>query len=272
MHQSTTPRRAPLAGAFAALGLVACLPAQAALCTLTDTGTPILTTVNPKPFTVPPPSTCLVNGLPGVGSDLPGYILVASRTAPVTVGSATVGTLYDRVYCTGTGSTCDATKTYILATRVQMLAGPASHPACPLWSGTTTECFEINDIFRATRSAVGAEVGYWMGSSNSGVADTQLAVKYLEYTGRTFIGLNQGTVTRNNAKVAFRTDVNIFDPDGVNAPWSPWLLVKQNCANGVVTTNLTTTALTKFAIRFRQGGEEGQIQTYVEAAAYACNS
>src|SRR5690606_26100610 len=100
-------------------------PAQAGMCNLPDTGNPIIS-VNPKPFTVPPPSTCLVDGLPGEGNDLPGYILKASRQADITVSGVKVGDLYDRVYCLGTGETCDSSHTYILATRVRMAEGPVN--------------------------------------------------------------------------------------------------------------------------------------------------
>lgn len=258
------------------VGLSAQMSAHAALCTVSNSGTPVLTTVNPKPFTVPPPSTCLVNGLPG-SAGFTGY-----RTTPVfqqsnvdlKVGTAVVGKYWDRVYCTGTSTTCDGTNNYIFATRIQMLAGSGGAP-CPLWSGTTTECFEINDIFRSIPSAAtNVQVGYWMGSSStSGNVDTQLAVKYLEYTGRTFQGLDPANPaaprTRNNAKIDFRTDVNVFDPDGVNAPWSPWLYVRVNCPSGI-NTNLAASP-GKFSIRFRQGGEEGQIQTFTELPAYLCN-
>ncbi len=261
-------RKALLVAALGALAYQA--PAHAGLCTVSDSGTPILTTVNPKPFTVPPPATCLVNGLPGVGSDLPGYILKQTRTADIIVSGVKVGNLYDRAYCLGSASTCDATNTWIIATRVQMLATPVNFPArnpnCPLWSGTSNECFEINDIFRnilGTNSVpISAAVGYWMGASGS-TADTAPAVKYLEYTGKTYKGLNE-TITRDNTKIAYRTDVNVSDPDGVDAPWSPWLLVRQTCAGGVSGTPAA------FAIKYWQGGEEGQIQTNVQASAYKC--
>ena len=178
------------------------VPAQAGMCDLPDTGNPIIT-VNPKPFVVPPPSACLIDGLPGTATDLPGYILKASRQADITVSGVKVGDLFDRVYCLGTGSTCDATNTFILATRVHMAATPVNfpdrNPNCPLWSGTSNECFEINNFFRNIRgtnaTAVPASVGYWMGSGSTSGTDpnNSLAVKYLEYTGKTYKGLLQVT-------------------------------------------------------------------------------
>lgn len=256
-------------------------PAAAGMCNLTDTGVP-LTTANKKPFVVPPPATCLVNGLPGVGSNLPGYILKASRQANIVVSGVKVGDLYDRVYCLGSGSTCNSTNTFIIATRVHMAATPVNFPArnshCPLWSGTSNDCFEINNFFRNIRGTnaapVAAAVGYWMGSGsiNGTNPNASLAVKYLEYTGKTYKGLKQITppgtaANRDNTKVMFWADTNIFDPDGVNSPWSPWFFVRQNCPFGGTGAHY---ALTNFAIKYWQGGEETQIPTNVQASAYAC--
>jgi hypothetical protein len=259
-------------------------PAQAGMCSLPDTGNPLVT-VNPKPFTVPPPSTCLVNGLPGVGSDLPGYILIAAMTRSIVVSSVTVGTLYDRVYCLGTGSACDATNTYIIATRAHMNATPVNFPArnpnCPLWSGTSNDCFEINNFFRNIRGTastpVAADVGYWMGTgaTNGTNPDTNaLAVKYMEYTGKTYKGLNQITLPgsasdRDNTKVMFWADTNVFDPDGTNSEWSPWFFVRQNCPFGGATPHYNEPS---FAIKYWQAGEETQIPSNIQAKAYACKT
>jgi hypothetical protein len=259
------------------------VPAHAAMCSLPDTGNPIIS-VNPKPFVVPPPSTCLVNGLPGSASDLPGYILKASRQADITASGVKVGDLYDRVYCLGAGTTCDSTNTFIIATRIHMLATPVNfpdrNPNCPVWSGTSNECFEINNVFRNIRgtsaSAVAASVGYWMGSGSSAGTDPNdsLAVKYLEYTGKTYKGLNQVTPPgassdRDNTKAMFWADSNVFDPDGSNSAWSPWFLVQQNCPFGGTSDHF---ALTSFAIKYWQGGEESQLPTNIQATAYACKT
>jgi len=268
----------PYALLLAAAALFYNAPAHAGWCTLTDTGAP-LTTVNPKPFTVPPPSTCLL-----APSDLSGYILKASRQANITVSGVKVGDLYDRVYCLGTGTTCDATNTYVIATRVRMAATPVNFPArnpnCPLWSGTSNDCFEINNFFRNIRGTaatpVTADAGYLMGSGSSTGTDpdNSLAVKYVEYVGKTYKGLNQlvppGTAAdRDNTKAMFWNDVNIFDPDGTNSPWSAWLYVRQNCPFGGASDHYT---LASFAIKYWQGGEEGQFQTNVQASAYACKT
>lgn len=273
-------------GAWLAFGLGAVLlhaPAQAALCNLPDSGNAVIT-VAPKLGPAPTPSPCQVNGLPGVGSDLPGYILKASRTAPIVKSGVTVGTLYDRIYCLGTGTACNATNTYIIAHRVQMLATPVNYPArnpnCPVWDNTSNECFEINNTYRNIRgtsaAAVTADVGYFMGSTSSGSdPNTKLSVKYLEYTGKTYKGLNQASppsaLPRDNTKAMFWNDVNVSDPDGVNAPWSPWFFVKQNCPFPTSGTADHYT-LANFAIKYWQGGEEGQIQTNVQDSAYACKT
>lgn len=281
MNTSTALSCALALGAAATLFQSA--PAEAAECLLPDMGPPVID-VNPKPFTVPPPSTCLVGGMPGGSGGLTGYILKASRQANITVSGVVVGTLYDRVYCLGSSSACDSSNTYILATRVRMHATPVNFPGrnpnCPLWSGTSNECFEINNFFRNIRgsgASLSAWVSYFMGSgSETGTdPDNSLAVKYLEYTGKTFGGLNQvdppGTdEDRNNSKVMYWADTNIHDPDGVDSVWSPWLFVRQNCPfNGGTSDHYT---LTNFAIKYWQGGEEDQIQTNIQAQAYACRT
>jgi hypothetical protein len=281
-HSVNTSNALSYALVLGAAALFQKAPAQAAECALPDTGAPIIT-VNPKPFVVPPPATCSVGGLPGGSGGLAGYILKASRQAGITVSGVNVGTLYDRVYCLGTGSTCDSTNTFILATRVRMAATPVNfperNPNCPLWSGTSNECFEINNFFRNIRGtgpSLSTSVSYWMGSGSTAGTDpdNSLAVKYLEYTGKTYKGLNQvappgAAADRDNSKVMYWADTNIFDPDGVNSTWSPWLFVRQNCPFGGATDHY---ALTNFAIKYWQGGEESQIPTNIQAQAYACKT
>jgi hypothetical protein len=157
---------------------------------------------------------------------------------------------------------------------------PDRNPNCPLWSGTSNECFEINNFFRNIRGTnaapVAASVGYWMGSGSTTGTDpnNSLAVKYLEYTGKTYKGLQQVTppgtaADRDNSRAMFWADTNVFDPDGVNSVWSPWFLVQQNCPIGGTSDHF---ALTNFAIKYWQGGEESQIPTNVQATAYACKT
>jgi hypothetical protein len=193
------------------------------------------------------------------------------------------------VYCTGTTSGgCDSTNTYILAFRAHMLSGPLNFPArnsnCPVWSGTSNDCFEINNFFRLIRGTstapVTAQVGYWMGSGSTTDTnpDTALSVKYVEYVGKTFQGLGQftppppsSTATRDNTHAMFWVDTNVFDPDGVNNPWSPWMYVKQNCPNTVTVMGQTLHYTTgSFSIKYWEGGEEAQIQDNIQATAYNC--
>ncbi|WP_028312716.1 hypothetical protein [Derxia gummosa] len=248
--------------------------AQADWVTTSSSGSPVLSTCNPKTGSPATQSatltTCKVDGLPGSAA-VPGYILKASRSAPIIVNSVTVGTLYDRVYCKGTGTTCDATNTYILATRANLNTA--------VWSPLTTESFEINDYFRAIRSTVGADIAYFMGTVDGGTsADTALARKYLEYSGRTLKGLGEYTgspsglnPTRSNGWIDFRVDTNANDPDAVppysySSPWSPWLFVRQTCSNGY-----TTTAQSQ-SVRLWQGGEEEQPPQAILTSGYRCNA
>jgi hypothetical protein len=265
-------------------------PAQAAECQLPDPPTPPATTpppiitVHPKPFTPPVPSTCTVGGLPGGTGGLTGYIQKASRQADITVSGVKVGDLYDRVYCLGSGSTCDSSNTFILATRIRMNPTPVNFPArnpnCPLWSGTSNDCFETNNIFRDIRCSgpsLTAWASYWMGSgSTTGTdPDNSLAVKYLEYTGKTYKGLNQvvppGTwaADGDNCRVMYWADTNVFDPDLTHSMWSPWLFVRQNCPFGGTGDHYQ---IKNFAIKYWQGGEETQIPTNIQAQAYACKT
>lgn len=212
-----------------------------------------------------------------------GNILKSSRTAPIVVNGVTVGTLHDRVWCLGTGTTCDATNTYTLGLRVQLNAN-AWNP-----SGSS---FEINDFFRAIRAAASADIAYYRGSANPlpTVApfpatqpapgtdpDTASSYKDLEVTGRTLQGLFEpssslqyASKTTNNAWINFRADANMADPDvappySYNSEWSPWLVVRQVCPSGY---NATPQAL---KARLRQGGEEGQTPQAILTSAYICN-
>lgn len=216
-----------------------------------------------------------------------GTIQKALRTAPIVVNGVTVGTLYDRVYCLGTGTTCNATNTYTLAFRVQLNTS-AWNP-----SGLA---FEINDMFRAIRSAAAADIAYYRGSVNplptsapaippfpastpNPGTDPESASSYkdLEVVARTLQGLFEpassaqyANKTTNNAWIDFRVDVNKADPDvappwSYHSEWSPWLAVRQNCPTGY---NATPQAL---KIRLWQGGEELQTPQAILTSGYVCN-
>jgi hypothetical protein len=260
----------------AVLGLISLPAAHAAFVTPTLTGATTLSICNPKINLNTPQetqdaavTTCKVDGLPGSAA-VPGYILRASRTAPITINGVTIGTLYDRVWCLGTGTTCNATNTYILGTRINLNTA--------VWKATTPFSFEVNDIMRTVRSATSADVAYFMGTVIGGTApDTAAARKYMEYAGRTAQGLFEPSTqaqqflnkTRNNAWMDFRVDVNANDPDAtplsLSSPWSPWVLVRQVCPTGF---NATPQPL---KMRLRQGGEEGQLPQAILTSAYVCN-
>lgn len=216
-----------------------------------------------------------------------GTILKATRSAPIVVNSITIGTLYDRVYCTGTGSTCDATNTYTLAIRINLNTNA--------WN-PSGKSFEVNDIFRAIRAAVAADVAYYRGvvnplptsapaippfpasTPNPGTdPNTASSYKDLEAVNRTIQGLFEPSGSAqyankvvNNAWMNFRVDVNKNDPDvappwSYNSEWSPWLVVRQVCPSGF---NATAQPL---KVRLWQGGEEGQTPQPILTSGYICN-
>lgn len=226
------------------------------------TGTPVLTTCNPKPFPPSPPSTCMLTGATLLDAVGPGYIQRSSASASIVINGVTVGTLYDRVLCPGSGTTCSST-TYVLAVRVRLNSNA--------WNGHSSESFEVNDTTRAVLSALSADAAYYMGpptgSTTSANPDLALAnQKWLEYVGRTQYGLNEAmSGTRSNGYMGFRQDYNANDPDGVSSQWSAWLLVRQVCASGVPTTR------PNFSIKLWEGGEEAQDHYAQWMAGYKCS-
>src|SRR5262245_28408814 len=130
-----------ISGAVTAL---CCVPAaQAAFVTVSNSGT-VLTACNPKPFTTPTPTACLVTGNTLVAAIGPNAILFDSSSTPITINGVTVGTLYDRVYCYGTGGVCATSGTnlnkYTLTMRVLLNTNA--------WNGHNSESFEVNDLIR----------------------------------------------------------------------------------------------------------------------------
>jgi hypothetical protein len=261
----------PLLGALAMLFHLS--PAQAGMCSLPDNGNPIIA-VNPFPYTVPPPADCLVNGLPGVGSDLPGYILKASRTGTVTAFGLNQGTYYDRVYCLGTGTTCDSSHTYIIATRFEVLPSGCFDFYCVRWDNI------FRNIRGTTATPVAASAGYWMGSgSTQGTnANDSLSVNYLDYTGKTYKGSHQVTPPgsasdRDNSRTMYWTRL---ESDTVQKVWSPWFFVRQNCPFGGTGDHFQLSA---FAIKFWHSGEELVVPTdpkthpvNVQTSGYTCRT
>lgn len=243
--------------------------ARADWVTVSSSGSPVLTTCNPKPFTTPTPSTCLLTGNTLPAAMGTGYILRSSTSANITVNSVVVGVLYDRVYCLGVGTSCTTSgagaNTYVLATRIHLNGST--------WNGHNTDSFEVNDTIRAIKSTVSvADIAYWMGPDSGGSTtstDPDLALadmKWLEYSGRTQYGLNDAMVgTRDDNYIDHRQDVNANDPDGVSSQWSAWLLVRQVCPSGVPTTRPS------FTIKLWEGGEEAQDHYTQWMAGYKCS-
>ena len=176
-----TPSFQRSAVAAALLAAASVIPAHAQWVTLTDSGTPILATINPKTVVSPPPAVCTntgaaptelpvetqsatlatgkFGGLPGSAA-MPGYVATPYRSATATLATGspavTVGTLYDRVYCAGSGSTCNGSNVYVFATRAILNSNP--------WSPTGGS-FEVNDFFRVVpTSATAIQAAYYMGS------------------------------------------------------------------------------------------------------------
>lgn len=249
--------------------------AQADWVTVSQTGQPVLSVCNPKTGTgdektqSPTLTTCKVNGLPGSAA-MPGYTQIKTATTELLVNSVKVGTLYDRVWCAGADGICDASNTYILGMRVLLTDDTG-------W-GSTGESFEINDFTRDIKATLPADIAYFMGTVDDGTAaSTAKAYKYLEYAGRTKKGLGEypgskkGDLnpTRSNGWIDFRADTNANDPDAnppfsASSPWSPWMLVRQVCADGIKPARQAS------AVRMHQGGEEGQPDVEVFASAYVC--
>ncbi len=145
----------------------------------------MLTACNPSPFTIPPPATCLLTGTSLLNASRSGLPPALEYFGPIVINGVTVGTLYDRVLCVGSGSTC-STNTYILAMRVRLNSNA--------WNGHNNESFEVNDTSRAVLGALTADAAYMMGpssggSTTSGNPDLALAnQKWVEDVGRTQYG------------------------------------------------------------------------------------
>lgn len=243
-----------ISGAVTAL---CCVPAaQAGWVTVSNSG-PVLTACNPKPFPPTPPSTCLLPGNTVAAAIGPNAILFDSASTPIVINGVTVGTLYDRVYCYGTGGVCATSganlNKFALATRVLLNTNA--------WNGHNSESFEVNDLIRRIINGITTESAYYMGppaaacgSITSTDPDCGVAnQKWMEYTGKTQYGLNDTLVaTRDNDYIDHRNDANANDPDGVSSKWSAWVFVRQTCSSGVSADPVN------FRIKLWEGGEEAQ--------------
>lgn len=259
--------------ALAACGLLTHAGAQAAWVTVSNSGTPVLSTCNPKDASGNQSATlatCKITALPTYAAD--GFIVataVPQRTTNISVtgdtGTAVVGKLYERVWCHSTnGSSCDSTNKFIFGMRANLNNNSS-------WN-SDGETFEINDLFHAVPTAATVEIAYFMGTVANGTSvDTAKANKYLEYSGRTKKGLGEYpgspsglNPTRDNTWIDFRADTNAFDPDGISSPWSPWVFARLTCATGIDTVAHTS------KLRVHEGGEEGQSDIEVIMSGYVC--
>ena len=245
-----------------------CVPAaQAGWVTVSNSGTPVLSTCNPKPYTFPTPSTCLLAGNSLLAALGTGIILKVSASSPIVVAGVTVGTLYDRVYCYGIGTTCSTVgvnaNTYILAARVHLNTNP--------WNGHNLDAFEVDDIIRRIRNGVSADSAYWVGPDTGGsttTANPDLALSsysWLQYTGKTQYGVWDPLVgTRDNNYIDHRYWTNAGDPDGISSEWSGWVLAKQVCVSGL------QSGQANFTIKLWAGGEEPEDHYTQWMPGYRC--
>jgi hypothetical protein len=182
-------------------------PASAAgFVELTKAGEDVLTACNPTDS--PANTTCKVTSLPGV----PGYSLVAARSAPLIYNGITIGTLDEKVWRKDANP-----NRYIFGARLTMNANQ--------WDSSGA-AFNVNDVFRRTRPGKPVSVAYYLDG----------ATKALREAGRTVQGLNEfeeDEPERDNTWVGFRVDANAAEIDGLSSAKSPWLLARTRAPEGI---------------------------------------
>lgn len=205
MKRKTIWWQLPVAMGLAAAGAQAA--SAAGFVKLSKTGEEVLETCNPA--NSPYNTHCKVTSLPGVS----GYVLVASRSAPLIINEVTVGTVYEKVW-----RNAAKPKVHIFGSKVTLNADQ--------WDSSGAS-FNVNDVFRRTRPGKAVSVAYCLDG----------ATKALQASGRTVQGLNEheeDEPERDNTWVDFRVDANAADPDGVSSASSPWLLTKTRAPTGLV--------------------------------------
>lgn len=204
-------------------------PASAGWVTLNNPpATPVMTTCSAGTSTS---DACNVGPLSSATS---GFSLIASTSRSIVANSVTVGTLYDRMYYNG------STGESLFAIQLDMNGNQ--------WDPSSTETFEVNDVFRSGFSSVA--------SIQAGYARANPADEYSWAIGRTDEGLNEGTGSGglpvyDTNWVRWWTDVNVDDPDGSSPGTSAWFLMR-------FSDEIVDVAEEEGAIRIWQGGEEGQ--------------
>ncbi len=156
---------------------------------------------------------CKVSSLPGE----PGYVLVASRAAPLIYNDIEIGQVRERVW-----RNVAKPKLYIFGVRLIMNSNQ--------WDSSGA-AFNVNDVFRQTLPNKKVSVAYFLDGAS----------KALHAAGRTVHGLNEfedDEPERDNTWVDFRIDANAADPDGVSSARSPWLLTKTRAPTGIALNTL----------------------------------
>ena len=207
--------RIPWAGAAGLALSVLSTAAQAdGFVRLSNTGPTVLTRCNQADR--PNDRDCLVTSLPG----LPGFRLVASRSAPIIINDVTVGTSFEKVW-----QKVDSPRRYVFGVRVQLNASQWDLSGQP---------FRINDLSRRTRTGKAVSVAY------SPVGDS----RPLARAGRTAQGLNEyddSQPERDNTWLDFRINAAAGAPGQPGNAKSPWLLVETAAPKGY--------ALAQFGLR-----------------------
>lgn len=182
------------------------LGAQAAYQALPDEGQ-VLKRCNPD--NRPDSNKCRARGLPGID----GMSLIVTMTQPIVINEVVVGDLAEYVWQDQVDS-----RLYVFGLRVQVNA--------EAWDASGRS-FNVNDVMRRTLEKPVLAIAY----------DMDAAVKPLLHAGRTAKGLGEYEdgrhPKRDNGWLDFRVDVNAADPDGVNSPLSPWLLVRMRAPKGI---------------------------------------
>ena len=208
MNTETTHRRSrrwalPLAGALLSVAAQSALAAGfEPLTRLTDD---VLKDCNPG--NAAGNTKCRVTSLPGED----GYLLAASRSAPLIINDITVGTLQERVW-----RHCVDTTMYIFATRVT-LNGNA-------WDESGA-AFNVNDVFRRSLPGRAVAVAYFPDG----------ATVALKKAGRTVQGQDEFETAepeRDNTWVASRVAAK-GGAAAAGARRTPWLLVKTRAPKGI---------------------------------------
>ncbi len=196
-------------------------------------------------------NTCAV---PANNPPLAGYVQVATALRNIVINNATIGTVTDRVWRSGTSCIYGAK---IRLNNVDYNPGVAG-----------SQYFEVNDFLRAGfRNRGPVAVAYNFVTRGPSQSDEVLYRAGLSFTSVVHMPGDAAQPLTSVAPIStnwvdFTTDVNFLDPDGSSQRDSAWLFAKSSC------TTATPTAVTG-ALRFRQKGQEGQPNLEISVPGYA---